>query len=112
MPSQRMQIQARERARARKALLDEQRAEHDRKMEGATTDYYAHQSRREVALEEVHAAEAGMASAVGALVDLGLANAEIRLLCDLPETELRAMKKRAREGGDEDQDALVPDAGV
>lgn len=97
MASQKQQVQARERARKAKARLDAQRADHDRKVEAAATQFFEAQGDHEQALEAAASADAAMVSAVGEMVELGLTNAQISMLCELAETEVRAARKRARE---------------
>lgn len=91
------QVTARERARRAKAKLAEQRAERDRKIVAAIEEFFGAQEKLQAAKDAVQDAEVTTASSIGSLVGLGLTNASIAELCEIDESEVRSLKKLAKE---------------
>lgn len=87
------QVVARERARAAKAKLDAERAERDKKIEAAATDFYVAAGLVEDLEQQIEDARGSMSAAVVALGDLGEPVDRIAALCGVTAPEVRALKK-------------------
>lgn len=86
---------AREKARSAKAALDAQRAEHDRLLEEATTEYYVAVEEAENARSEVVAAEDRQVQALRRLVNAGENNETIAALTGATLTAVRSARKKS-----------------
>jgi hypothetical protein len=89
-------VDARRRAREAKARLDAERAEHDRKVEQATTDYYLAHAEVERLQGELEAATAARDAHVRALLDLGETTDRVATLTGLPTRDVAAARRAAK----------------
>lgn len=90
-------VSARERARMAKLARDEKRAQHDKAVMTETQNFYKAEDAVEAAREMLAQAERSRAGAVMALADLGEPVADIATLCGISASDVRALKKLARE---------------
>lgn len=88
-------MSARARARKAKAELDAKRAERDRKIVDAATEFYEGAEAWDAAQAAVAAAERQRIEAVAKLVELGQTTDEIAALCGLGAKEVRELRKAA-----------------
>jgi hypothetical protein len=89
-------VDARRRAREAKARLDAERAEHDRKVEQATTDYYLAHAEVERLQTELQAATAARDTQVRALLDLGETADRVATLTGLTARDIAAARRAAK----------------
>lgn len=88
-------MSARARARRAKAELDAQRAETDRQIVDAATEFYEGAEARHAALAAVTSAEQRQVDAVARLSQLGQSVDEIAALCGLTAKDVRELRKAA-----------------
>lgn len=100
-------MSARARARRAKAELDAQRAETDRQIVDAATEFYEGAEARDAALAAVTSAEQRQADAVAKLSQLGQSVDEIAALCGLTAKDVRELRKVA--GGAKTAKDLQPE---
>jgi hypothetical protein len=98
-------LDARRRAREAKAKLDAERAEHDRKVEQATTDYYLAHAEVERLQAELDTATAARDTQVRALLDLGETTDRVATLTGLTSRDIAAARRAAKTEPAEDQPA-------
>lgn len=98
------QAEARERARAARRRLDEQRAERDKKVDDATLEFFAGQ-----ALVEEGTAQRD-AALVQLLDDLDEPIANVALLLDLDPKDVNRLRRQAKASATEDGAAGAADA--
>jgi hypothetical protein len=89
-------LDARRRAREAKARLDAERAEHDRKVEQATTDYYLAHAEVERLQAELGTATAARDTQVRALLDLGETTDRVATLTGLSGRDIAAARRAAK----------------
>ena len=109
------QVAARERARAAKARLDAERAERDKLVEEAATEFYAAEGLMEDLEQQLEEARGSKAGAVVALGQLGEPVDRIAALCGISATEVRALKKagaKKAQAGSAEQSASVQEGVV
>lgn len=88
-------LSARARARRAKAELDAQRAETDRQIVDAATEFYEGAEARDAALAAVATAEQRRVDAVSRLSELGQSVNDIAALCGITVKDVRELKKAA-----------------
>lgn len=88
-------VDARRKAREAKARLDAERAEHDRKVEQATTEYYLAHADVERLQADLDTATTRRAARVQALLDLGETPDHVATLTGLTTREVSAARKTA-----------------
>lgn len=88
-------LSARARARQAKAELDAQRAEQDRLIVDATTEFYEGAEALAAAQAAATAAEQMRSTAVARLKELGQTETQIATLCGLTVKEVRDLRRRA-----------------
>lgn len=88
-------MSARARARQAKAELDAQRAEQDRLIVDAATEFYEAAEATAAAQAALVAAEQKQTEAVARLVELGQTDTQIATLCGLNVKEVRDLRRRA-----------------
>jgi hypothetical protein len=98
-------VDARRRAREAKAKLDAERAEHDRGLEQATTDYYLAHAEVERLQAELDTATAARDTHVRALLDLGETTDRVATLTGLPTRDVTAARRAAKTEQSGDQTA-------
>ena len=87
---------ARSRARAAKARLDAERIERDKRIEDATTKFYAADDAVAQLKESLSTAESERDQYVIELLDLGESVDRVSVLTELPATEIRKVKRGNR----------------
>lgn len=88
-------VEARDRARAAKARVDARRAAREEQISQVQTRYFIALAEREDAQAAAEKAERDMAAAVAELGDrLGVRVEEIAELCEMTQSDARAMKRR------------------
>lgn len=88
-------MSARARARQAKAELDAQRAEQDRLIVDAATEFYEAAEALVAAHAAAFAAEESRTASVVRLVELGQTETQIATLCGIPAKEVRELRRRA-----------------
>lgn len=88
-------VSARARAREAKAVLDARRAEQDRLVVDAATNFYEGAAALEVAQAAAAAAEQRRVAAVGVLAGLGQTDEQIGVLCGLDVKDVRDLRRVA-----------------
>lgn len=88
-------VDARRRARERKAILDAEHAEHDTKIEEATVAYFEAQGYLEDLQAQLSDARKATARAVLDLLELGETFDRVATLTDLRATDVRRMRREA-----------------
>jgi hypothetical protein len=107
-------VEARRRAREAKAVLDAQRADHDKLVEEATTNYYVATATVEDLEAEIVEARANAERAVVELLGLGESADRVSVLTGLDIKDVRRIKREAAEAGNVSGGASGdgPDAGA
>lgn len=88
-------VAARTKARQAKAALDAQRAEHDRLVVDAATEFYEAADALAAAQAAVAAAEQQRMRSVARLSQLGQTDDQVATLCDLPVKDVRELRRRS-----------------
>jgi hypothetical protein len=96
-----VRVAARERARQAKARADAQRQDRERAVQGAQEAFFEGELQRNEALAEADRHETEMARQVRALLELGEPVARVAQLCELTETEVRSLSRRAASADDD-----------
>lgn len=91
------QPEARQRAREAKAKLDQARAEHDRKVEDATTGFYEAQANYEHHLAEAQTAKHDRNTRIVELLDIEKSAARVATLTGLSINAVRAAKRTQKQ---------------
>lgn len=86
-------VSARERARTAKARLDAQRADREKRVEDAATDFYTASDLRDEALAEIARREQEMAEAIDTLQTDGENFERIAELCGTTTSEVRRLRR-------------------
>lgn len=100
------QSQARERARAARAVADADRVERDKRIEAAQVDYFTAIADRDDLLEQIAAIDTRLSDAIGVIANEGESMERVAALLDtdLPAVrKLRRSVKRAGPSTPEDQ---------